>query len=402
MKAIRLEDIQIARTQIQSHTLLTQLGYSRSCSKWIGTKAFLKFENEQITGSFKIRGALNKILSLSEDEKRRGIIASSAGNHAQGVAYAAGKLGLKANVVMPSTSPLVKVMATQGYGAQVILHGDFYDEAYQHARELEKEKGYVFVHPYADPAVIAGQGTLGLEILEQLPDLESIVVPIGGGGMISGIATAIKALKPNVRVFGAVPENAPAMHALFHGQSQVPARKPTIADGLAVKNPNTEILGLYLKKLVDDIVTVKEDEIAEAIVMLLERAKTVVEGSGAVGLAAAAKANWNLGEKTCIVLCGGNVDLNTIAKVIERGLSQKGRLTRIRVRVADKPGMLHALTGAIAEKQANILQVNHDRLSANLALNETQIEFLLETKSADHIDEIKQAMTSLGALIAEG
>lgn len=400
MNAISLKDIELARSHIQPLIQPTQMQFSRSCSKSLGAKTYLKFENEQITGSFKIRGALNKILNLTAEEKKRGIVASSAGNHAQGVAFAASKAGLKANIVMPITSPLVKVMATQGYGAHIILHGDIYDEAYQHARILEKEKGYVFVHPYLDPLVTAGQGTIGLEILEQLPDVESVVIPIGGGGLISGIATAIKAIKPQVRIYGAVPENAQGMAQLYKGERLNEfAKWPTIADGLAVKTPSPEMCETYISKLVDDIITVKEDEIAEAIVMLLERAKTVVEGSGAVGLAAATKANWNLGEKTCILLSGGNIDLNTMSKVIERGLSEKGRLARISVRVADKPGMLHVLTGAIAEKRANILQVYHDRLSAHLALNETQIEFLLETKSQDHIDEIKNSLVVLGATI---
>jgi threonine dehydratase len=401
MKPIDLKDIEKAREKIQPFILDTPTSHSRSCSKWVGTKTYLKFENQQTTGSFKIRGALNKILNLTPEEKKRGIVASSAGNHAQGVAFAASQVGVKATVVMPTNSPLVKVTATQGYGAHVVLHGDMYDDAYQMARTLEKEKGYVFVHPYMDPLVIAGQGTIGLEILASLPDVNSIVIPIGGGGLISGVATAIKALRPEVRIYGAVPENAPGMFHLFHGEKLTSVRSPTIADGLAVKNPSPEMCETYLSTCVEDVVTVKEEEISEAIVMLLERAKTVVEGSGAVGLAAAAKANWNLGEKTCVLLCGGNIDLNTISKVIERGLSEKGRLSRIGVRVSDRPGILHALTGVIAEKRANILQVNHNRLSSRLALSETQIEFLLETRSQDHIDEIKEAMTGLGAILTE-
>ncbi len=400
VKAITLEDIERARKLIQNEIQITQLGYSRSFTKWLGAKTYLKFENQQTTGSFKIRGALNKILNLNGEEKRCGVVASSAGNHAQGVAYSAARVGVKANIVMPVTSPLVKVAATQGYGAHVILHGDIYDEAYAHARELEKQKGYTFVHPYLDSLVIAGQGTIGLEVLEQLPDLDSIVIPVGGGGLMSGIATAIKTLNPKVRIYGAVPEHAPAMYHLFKGEGQKQSTKrPTIAEGLAIKTATPEICDLYLSKYVDDIVTVKEDEIAEAIVMLLERAKAVVEGSGAIGLAAAAKANWNLGEKTCILLCGGNIDLNMMSKLIERGLSQRGRLTRIRVTVFDRPGILHLLTGAIAETRANILQVHHDRLSTHLTFSETQIEFVLETKSLDHIDEIRQKLISLGAVI---
>lgn len=397
---VQLSDIEKARLRIQDVIQHTQLSYSRSGSDWIGTEVFFKFENEQKTGSFKIRGAMNKMKSLTPDELKKGVVASSAGNHAQGVALSATLCGTKAQIVMPVRSPLVKVMASQSYGAEVILHGDVYDESYAYAREMEKEKGLVFVHPYEDDQVIAGQGTIGLEILETLPDVDSIVIPIGGGGLISGIATAIKSIKPECRIYGAVAENNPGMYKLYHGQPHDPSeRKPSIADGLAVKKPSPHMFETYIQRLVDDVATVSEDEIAEAIVFLLERAKTVVEGSGAVGLAALAKMknSWNLGKKTCVLLCGGNIDLNAISKVIERGLAKKGRLVRVGVVVPDKPGTLFRLTSILAEQNANVIQVSHDRLRPGLEINEAQIEFLIETRDLAHIERIRVAMEASGA-----
>ncbi len=400
MKAITLEDIKKARSIIQDKVQYTHLNHSRNLSQWIGTEIFLKLENQQTTGSFKIRGATNKMMSLTAAEKAKGVVASSAGNHAQGVALAAKNAGCKAKIVMPIHSPLVKVMATQNYGAEVILHGEIYDESYKRAREIEKEEGLTFVHPYEDPFIIAGQGTLGLELIEQLPDLESVLIPIGGGGLIAGIATALKAIKPHVKIIGAVPENNPGMYQMFKGEKpDLTLRQPTIADGLSVKTPSPVMYEQYLKKWVDDVVTVSEDEIAEAIVMLLERAKAVVEGSGAVSLAAAKKSKLNLGKKSIVVLTGGNIDLNAISKVIERGLSKKGRLARLSVVVSDKPGTLNRLTHILAEKRANVLQVDHDRLSAGLSLSETRIEFLIETRSSEHIFEIVNAFEAAGARV---
>lgn len=395
---ISLKDVEAAQSTIQDHVQKTQLSYSRSASEWLGANTYLKCENEQTTGSFKIRGALNKIMSLSEEERSRGIVASSAGNHAQGVAYSATKVGAKAHIVMPIHSPIVKATATQSYGAEVILHGEIYDESYAHARDLEKEKGYIFVHPYNDPLVMAGQGTIGLEILEQCSDLDSIVIPIGGGGLVSGIATAIKAIRPECKIYGVVSENAPGVYRLFKGQSMksIPKR-PTIADGIAIKSPSPEIVNEYITRLVDDIVTVEDDEVAEAMVFLLERAKTVVEGSGAAALAGAAKAGWKLGEKTCVLLSGGNIDLNAVSKVIEKGLSRRGRLARLTVVVGDRPGALNRLTKVMSAKRANIIEVKHDRLRAGLRLSETAIEFLVETRSEEHVKEIHAALEATGA-----
>jgi len=291
-------------------------------------------------------------------------------------------------------------MATQAYGAEVILKGRIYDESYSHARELEKQHGYTFVHPYEDPLVIAGQGTLGLEVLEQIPDLESIVIPIGGGGLIAGVATAIKSQRPKVKVYGVVSSVAPGMRQLFKKEEvAAPAQALTIADGISVKKPSAIMYSDYISRLVEDIVDVNDEEIAESIVYLLERAKTMVEGSGAVVLAGAEKAGWDLGKRCCMVLSGGNIDLNLVSKVIERGLSHRGRLVRLNVIVNDRPGSLFRLTDIIAEKGANILDVKHDRVRQGIRLSETAIEFLLETRSGEHAQELRDAFTAAGAKV---
>lgn len=397
---ITLDDIVVARQRIQDTIQMTPINSSRSVSERLGTKVNLKLENQQTTGSFKIRGSLNKMLSLSAAELEKGLVASSAGNHAQGVAFAAKKVGATAHVVMPETAPLAKVIATQAYGAEVILKGRIYDESYQYARELEQKHGYTFVHPYEDPFVIAGQGTLGLEVLEQIPDLESIVVPIGGGGLISGVATAIKAKKPSVRIYGVVSSSAPGMRQMFKKESVEPVTSVlTIADGISVKKPSESMYRDYISRLVEDIVEVSDEEIAESIVYFLERAKTMVEGSGAVVLAGAEKAEWDLGKSCCLVLSGGNIDLNLVSKVIERGLSKRGRLIRLSVIVADRPGSLLRLTNIIAEKGANILDVKHDRVRGGVRMSETAIEFLLETRSASHAEELQNAFRAVGARI---
>lgn len=405
MKVIGLEDIREARQRIQSVVQKTQLGFSQSCSQIAGTDIYLKFENEQKTGSFKIRGAYNKISSLSDADKSKGIIASSAGNHAQGVAFSASRLGVKSRIVMPMFAPHVKVGATKAYGAEVILHGQIYDDAYDYARQLEREKGYIFVPPYEDPLIIAGQGTIGLEILEDLPDVDSVVVPIGGGGLMSGVAVAIKALRPQCKVYGVQAERVPTLFQMFHKMPISPVdakiRNSTIADGIAVKKASSYILDQYLRRYVDDIVTVTEDEIAQAIVFLLERAKTVVEGSGAVVWSAVAKNKLSLGKKSVLILSGGNIDLNLISKIIERGLMRKGRLARLSVVVDDMPGNLNRLTSVLAEKRANILEVSHDRLGYGIDLRETRIDFLVETESDEQIVEIRNSVLALGARLLE-
>ena len=397
---ISLADVEAAREKIKDLIQQTPVNTSRSVSERLGTQIFLKLENQQTTGSFKIRGSLNKMLSLSKDELGKGLVASSAGNHAQGVAFAAKQAGAKANIVMPETAPLAKILATQAYGAEVILHGRVYDESYQYARELEKKHGYTFVHPYEDPFIIAGQGTLGLELLEQIPDLDSVVVPIGGGGLISGVATAVKAKRPNVKVYGVVSSASPGMRQLFRKQTpDAPSTTLTIADGISVKKPSEAMYKDYISRLVDDIIDVTDEEISESIVYLLERAKTMVEGSGAVVLAGAEKADWDLGKKCALILSGGNIDLNLVSKIIEHGLSKRGRLVRMSVIVNDRPGSLNRLTQLIAEKGANIIDVKHDRVRQGVRLSETAIEFLLETKSLEHAETLRQAFVATGARI---
>lgn len=394
---ITLQDIQKAQQVVSKVAYNTSLHFSRSCSDLVKKRVHLKLENQQMTGSFKIRGATNKIASLTDAEKKMGIIASSAGNHAQGVALAASKLGVKSTVVMPRGAPLVKIEATKNYGAEVILHGDIYDEAYEHAKKLQAERGLIFVHPYNDPYVIAGQGTIGLELIEALPELDSIVVPIGGGGLISGIAVAIKSIKPSVKVFGVQARAANSMMLSFQKKQicELTTRPRTIADGVAVKKAQPEMLD-YILKYVDDIVDVSEDEIAESIVFLMERAKTVVEGAGALSLAGARLLEKQLGENSVLMLCGGNIDLNIIEGVIHRGRVKSGRLIELKVSVSDKPGVLNELTGILAQHNCNILDVRHDRHQLGIELGQASIDFLVETSGRKNSEDVRKALIDKG------
>lgn len=401
MKIATLEDIKEAQEKIATVVRKTECRYSKSCSERAGLDVFLKFENLQKTGSFKIRGATNRIGKLTDEERKRGVICSSAGNHAQGVAYAAHRLGIPATVVMPFSAPLVKVQATLGYGAKVIQYGAIFDEAFEHAKKLAVEKNLVFIPPFADPDIIAGQGTIGLELLEQLQDIDAIIISVGGGGLISGIATAIKALRPEIKIIGVQAANTPSLQVSFQNKKLTKdvVNIGTMADGIAVKYPNEYIFDNYLLKLVDEMVTVTEEEMADAMVYLLERCKTVVEASGAAPLAALFQKKLKIGKKVCCVLSGGNVDLNIVSKVIDQGLSRRGRLVQLEVRIIDQPGSLSKLTKIIADKRANILEVYHDRLATGMHLNETKIEFVLETFSHEHIEEIKQELRNIGAKV---
>jgi threonine dehydratase len=379
------------------------------------TEFFLKLENEQRTGSFKIRGATNKMQQLTSAQRRRGVICSSAGNHAQGVALAARALGIKAQVVMPETTPVVKIEATRALGAEVVLKGDYYDEAYTHAMALASSRNLVFIHPYDDEAIMAGQGTIGLEIMDGLPDADTVIVPLGGGGLISGVATAIKAIRPETRVIGVVSHQSSGMMDLFQIQAngkRRPARETkrpsssaessagtapaTIAEGIAIKRPSERVFNTYIRRLVDDIVAVDDDEIAQAIVYLLEKMKTVAEGAGAAAMAAAMFRRLDLGHKACVVVCGGNIDINVLGKVIERGQRLRSRLARLTVVVDDLPGNLNRLTGVIAGCRANILEVLHDRVDSRLGLRETRIDLLVETTSQGHIKDIENRLAESG------
>ncbi len=398
---VSLSDIQKAQKVLEPIIAATEVSHSISASQLLGSEIFLKFENTQRTGSFKIRGAYNKIMSLTEDEKKRGVVASSAGNHAQGVALSARLAGVQAKIIMPENASLNKVSATRNYGAEVILHGEIYDEAYEHARQLEKEHGYVFVHPYEDPYVIAGQGTIGLELMARLPQLDSLLVPIGGGGLISGVAIAVKALRPEVKIIGVQSSHAPSMSCLYNRTANPNGNKKisTIADGIAIKNPSQAMYDNFISKYVDEIVTVTDDEIAGAIVFLLERAKTVTEGSGAATMAAAMNRSLSLGQQSCILLSGGNIDLNIISQVITRGQITRGRLCELSVIVDDLPGSLNRMTQALALERANVLEVHHDRVSQGLYLRETKIDFVLETTSPEHVERLRQALTRAGGRI---
>jgi threonine dehydratase len=399
---VDLNDIKKAQELLKGTIKLTETDHSLSASRLLGKDIYFKFENTQRTGSFKIRGAFNKISNLTQAEKDKGVVASSAGNHAQGVALSASLAKVKSTIVMPEGAPLNKIEATKYYGAEVILKGEIYDEAYEEARRLEKEKSYTFVHPYEDPHVIAGQGTLGLEILSQISGVDCIVVPIGGGGLISGISVAVKALNPKCRIIGVQSDQASGMAQMFNRQAVVHKQKiSTIADGIAVKKPSQQIYDNFISKYVDEIVTVTDDAIAESIVYLLERVKTVTEGSGAAGFAAAMSKSFRLGEKTCVLLCGGNIDLNIISKVIQLGQTRRGRLIELSVIVEDLPGSLNRLTQILAEQKANILEVHHDRVSQDLFLRQTRIDFILETVSPEHVEQIKKALVKIGARVQE-
>jgi len=395
---VKIDDIQKSRERLKGIIKETAIDRSFSASQLLGSEVFLKMENEQLTGSFKIRGALSKISSLSKDERARGVVASSAGNHAQGVAYSATKMGVSSKIVMPETAPLIKIDATRGYGAEVVLHGTIYEDAFDKAKIIESVENRIFVHPYEDEQVIAGQGTIGLELFEKISDLDSIVVPVGGGGLISGIAIAMKSLKPSLKVYGVQSHLSSNMEKMFHLQPTTQNEiqvKSSIADGIAVKKASSVMYESFIKKWVDDIVTVTDEQIAEAIFFLIERAKAVVEGSGAASLAAAMAGKIPLGKKSCFILSGGNIDLNLIGKVIDLGLIRKGRLTEISVVVADLPGILSQMTALIANEKANILQVHHDRAERGLQLRDARIDFLLETTSLEHADRVRLVLQNL-------
>ena len=394
---ISIEEFQQSRQRITSWIQQSSLKYSNTFSDHVGVEVYLKMENEQRTGSFKVRGALNKVLSLSSEERKRGLISCSAGNHAQGVAYAAQCVKTSTVLVLPENTPLVKEEAVRHYGAEVILHGEVYDESYSYALQLSWENKRIFIHAYQDPLVIAGQGSVALEILEQIPDLNSVIVPIGGGGLISGIACVIKQLKPDCRVYGVVSALAPAMEYLFHKKKYNPERHffaGGLADGIIVKSPSGEMFEKYISRYVDDIVTVTEDEVASAIVLLLERGKSLVEGAGAASVAALLKQNgkWDIGKKCGLIISGGNIDMNIIAQVIERGLKSAGRLGRLSVVVKDQPGALNQITSLLSQMKSNILSVHHERNNPHLSLGMAEIQILIETKGVKHLNQICSAL----------
>jgi len=394
---IQLSDIQAALERIRADIRVSPCPRSETFSGITHNSIFLKLDNQQRTGAFKERGALNKLLTMSAAERGRGVIAASAGNHAQGVSYHAGKHGVRARIVMPLPTPLTKVSATRGYGAEVLLYGTNYDEAYEKAVEQSREERLTLIHAFDDDAVIAGQGTLGLEILEQHPEIDAIVSPIGGGGLIGGIACAVKESRPAVKVFGVQPARIPSMKAAVEaGKPVTLAAAKTIADGIAVRRAGERTLPL-VQKYVDDIVTVEEEEIANAILLLLEREKTLAEGAGAAAIAAVLNRKLRLeGKRVAVLVCGGNIDVTLLARIIERGLVKDGRLVRLRVHLPDYPGALHRLTGILAEHRANIVETAYDRAYHGVNLGDTAIDMTMETRGPEHIAELLAALVAAG------
>lgn len=404
MTKVTLQDIKDAKETIKDIVKKTDVLESAKLSAMTGANVFYKCENLQKTGSFKVRGACNKIANLTDEEKANGVIASSAGNHAQGVALGAKMTGIKATIVMPATAPLAKVTATKGYGAEVVLNGLVYDDAYAKAVELQKETGATFLHPFDDKYVIAGQGTIGLEILEQLDgNVDTIVCPIGGGGIIAGIAVAAKGINPNIKIVGVQTANIPSMQeSMKNGEVTTAFKATTIADGIAVKTPGNVTFEI-IKELVDEVIVVEEDEIAQGMLFLMENQKVVAEGSGAVSTAALLSGKYvpQKDENVVCVISGGNVDVNTLYRVIGTALTKEGRRYAFNTVIQDKPGGLAELTKIISEHDANILNVNLSRSSMGGGLGRLTTEMVLETFNQEHIDKLKAAITKAGFEIIE-
>jgi threonine dehydratase len=394
---ITLADVKAAHERIRQSIYLSPCTISATFSQLTGNSIFLKLDNLQRTGAFKERGALNKLLTLTKEERDQGVIAASAGNHAQGLAYHAGKRGIRAQICMPLTTPLIKVSATKAYGADVVLYGANYDEACGEAIRRGHEQDLTFIHPFDDDAVIAGQGTLGLEMLQQNPEIEAVVVPIGGGGLIGGIACAIRETNPKVKIVGVQTSRLPSMKAaVSEGKPVTIPAAATIADGIAVRRAGDRTLPL-VQKYVDEIVTVDEEEIANAILLLLEREKTMAEGAGAAAIAAMVNHKIEMsGKKIAILVCGGNIDVTLLSRIIERGLVKDGRLVRLRVHLPDYPGALHRLTGILADHRANIVETSYDRTYYGVNLGETAIDITMETRGPEQIAELLAALAAAG------
>lgn len=387
---LALNLIQIAKERIRGIAVNTPLSFAPNLSKLSNANIFLKKENLQLTGAFKIRGAFNKIASLTEEERAKGVIAASAGNHAQGIAFSAHHFGIPATIVMPEATPLTKVNGVRDFGSTVILHGSNYDEAYGYAVEYAKKHSLSFIHPFADDEVIAGQGTIGLEILKDIPDIDIVIVPVGGGGLISGVASAIKQIKPNVKVIGVSAVGAPAMRESFFAKKAIDSVSVrTIADGIAVRDTSPFTLN-YILESVDDIIEVSDEEIANAILFLLEKQKLVVEGAGAVGVAGILHNKIDVaGKKVAIVLSGGNIDVTMLSIIIEKGLLKSYRKMKLQVTLIDKAGALMELTGILKECGANIVQIGYDRTSKSLAYGDANVTIAVETKGLEHQEEVR-------------
>jgi threonine dehydratase len=394
--SVGIGDIHAAAARLKGQVLDTPCVESLTLGQIVGCRVFLKFENLQFTASFKERGALNKLRTLLDSgERPKGVIAASAGNHAQGVAHHAARLGLRAVIVMPQHTPMVKVERTRGFGAEVVLHGENFDAARDRAMALADEQGLTFVHPFDDAAVVAGQGTIGLEMLAAQPELDTLVIAVGGGGLISGIATAVRATRPDMHIVGVQTARFPAMVNAIQGTHH-PQGASTIAEGIAVGRPGVLTQAIVREK-VDELLLVDEGDIEQAIVMLLEIEKTLVEGAGAAGLAALIKhAGRFAGRKVGLVLCGGNIDPLLLASIIERGMVRAGRLARIRVAARDTPGMLARITAVVAEAGANIDEVHHQRAFSALSAQNVEVELVLQTRNRPHVDEVLARLAAAG------
>lgn len=394
---ITLQDIEAAYSVVKGSVYHSPCVRSKTLSDSTGSQVFLKLENLQMTGAFKERGAINKLMSLSEEERHRGVIAASAGNHAQGVAYHATQLGSRSIIVMPKSTPLNKVNATKRHGAKVILAGRNYDEAYEEAIDIQQREGLNFIHPFDDEKVISGQGTIGLEIIEDRIDPDAVIVPIGGGGLISGIAVAIKESLPSCRIIGIQAKQAPSMKASIEGKRIIPVKSgSTLADGIAVKSVGHMTFPI-VQKYVDEIVLVDEEEIAASILTLLEVEKSLVEGAGAAPLAGLAYHDLRLeGKKVVLIISGGNIDVNLLSRIIERGQIKDGRMVRLRIELQDTPGQLAIVSRCVAELQANVIEVYHNRSFMNAAMGRTFLDITLETRGLEHVQQIISSLEAEG------
>ena len=390
-----IDDIRAAAERIKGAVIRTPMLVSRTLSEIIGAEVWLKFENLQFTAAYKERGALNKLLQLTPEERARGVIAASAGNHAQAVAYHAKRLCIPATIVMPATTPTVKVTQTAGHGATVVLHGDMFDDAYARARELALENGYVFVHPFDDPQIIAGAGTVALEMLEDAPDLDMFVIPIGGGGLMSGVSIASRAIKPGIELIGVEAELYPSMKCAIQ-DCRLPLGGDTLAEGIAVKQPG-ELTSRILREYANDVVLVSERDLERAVAMLVGIEKTVVEGAGAAGLAAMiAEPERSKGRQVATLLCGGNIDTHLLANVLVRDLVRQGRIARLHVAAHDQPGALAAITAKVYEAGVNVIEINHSRIFTRLPAKDTMIEVECEARDPQSIDDVVARLEAAG------
>jgi len=400
---IPIEEIKKAQKQIEGIVNVTPFAYAPLLSSRCEAKVYLKKENLQLTGAYKLRGAYNKIASLTDNERKKGVIAASAGNHAQGVAYSAEKFKIPATIIMPEATPLLKVLSTKDLGADVILHGENYDEAYAYALDYAKTHNLTFIHPFDDDKVIAGQGTVALEMIDSIKDLDIVVIPIGGGGLISGMGSVFKQLKPSVKIIGVVASGADAMLQSFKFKKPIDSLSVrTIADGIAVRDVNEKNLN-YILEVVDEIVSVDDEEIANAILFLLEKQKLIAEGGGAVGVAAIMhkKFQFEKNSKIATVLSGGNIDVSMLSIIIEKGLIKAYRKMKLIITLIDKPGSLMNLTDLFRELNANIIQIDYDRTSTSLSYGDANVTLALETKSKEHQEEIRKRLKQEGYIISE-